>query len=156
MTQFADRPNTIPWPPILFIGTIVVANLLSWLMPLSLPFSGKLASIVGVILVTAGIALMGWAFLTFRRARTTIMPHRRSGSLITGGPFVLSRNPIYLSEVLALTGLALVNGSTWYLVLTPMFAFAITRLAIVREEAHMRARFGAAWEAYAAKVRRWL
>ena len=156
MTQFADRPNTIPWPPILFIGAIIMANLLSWLAPLALPISGALVQGGGVGLVTGGFVLMGWSFLTFRRARTTILPHQRSDALITTGPFTWSRNPIYLSEVLILSGLGLMNGWLWYLLLTPVFALAVTRLAIVREEAHMLARFGAEWEAYSATVRRWL
>jgi protein-S-isoprenylcysteine O-methyltransferase Ste14 len=99
---------------------------------------------------------MVWSFLTFRAEKTTILPHQGAERLIARGPFRLSRNPIYLSEAILLIGLSLANASLWYALITPVFMFAVTRLAIVREEAHLAARFGADWEIYARRVRRWL
>jgi protein-S-isoprenylcysteine O-methyltransferase Ste14 len=75
---------------------------------------------------------------------------------VTRGPFALSRNPIYLGEALILSGLAGIESSAGYAAAAALFVILVTRLAIVREEAHLAARFGAAWEAYAGRVRRWL
>jgi protein-S-isoprenylcysteine O-methyltransferase Ste14 len=103
-----------------------------------------------------GVALIGWAFLAFRSHKTTVLPHQRADALIASGPFAWSRNPIYLGEAVILTGLALYHGSLWHALAIPVFMLVLTKLAIEREEAHLAARFGDAWAAYRARVRRWL
>ncbi len=55
-----------------------------------------------------------------------------------------------------MAGFGFVGGSLWWWLLLPVFVMAVTRLAVVREEAHMAAKFGPVWEDYASRVRRWL
>jgi protein-S-isoprenylcysteine O-methyltransferase Ste14 len=156
MGNFDERPNRIPWPPILFGLALALGFFGGWLMPLApagWPF--PLAAI-GWAGVAGAVALMGWAFLAFRRAKANILPHRAATTVIATGPFAFSRNPIYLSEAIILASLAAATGSAWWLVAAGLFVSVATRLAIVREEAHMAAQFGAAWAEYAARVRRWL
>lgn len=155
MTDPADRPNRIPWPPILFLGALLAANILGPALPLPVRAPPAL-QLAGAAIAAAAIGLMLWAFIAFRQHETTVLPHRRSDALITAAPFSLSRNPIYLSEAVLLAGLGLVNGSAWYWLAIPAFMFAVTKLAIEREEAHLAARFGADWQAYSGRVRRWL
>jgi protein-S-isoprenylcysteine O-methyltransferase Ste14 len=156
MTPFQDRPNVIPWPPILFLGVLALAYLLSRVLPLALPGPVALFVPLGWLLVVASMGLMLWAFLAFRQHQTSVLPNRRADALITAAPFNISRNPIYLSEAVLLFGLGLVNGSLWYGLVVAPFMLAISRMAIIREEAHLAARFGAEWSTYAARVRRWL
>ena len=52
----------------------------------------------------AALALDISAALAFRRHRTTIMPNRPATALVTGGPFALSRNPIYVANTLLVGG----------------------------------------------------
>jgi protein-S-isoprenylcysteine O-methyltransferase Ste14 len=146
-----ERPNSIPWPPILFLGALLAANLLMWLLR-----PPQFLVVIGTTIVVASGGLMLWAFLAFRAHKTSVLPHRRSDALITSGPFSWTRNPIYLGEGVLLAGLALINGSIWYAAIIPPFLWTVTRLAIVREEAHLAARFGDAWTTYAARVRRWV
>jgi protein-S-isoprenylcysteine O-methyltransferase Ste14 len=156
MTPFQDRPNVIPWPPILFLGALALAYLLSRELPLLLPGPFALFVPVGWLLVVASLGFMLWAFLAFRQHQTSVLPNRRADSLITAAPFNISRNPIYLSEAVLLFGLGLVNASLWYVLVIAPFMLAVSRMAIIREEAHLAARFGSEWSAYAARVRRWL
>jgi protein-S-isoprenylcysteine O-methyltransferase Ste14 len=155
VTEPADRPNRIPWPPILFLGALLAANALRSVWPLSFDIAPMLRLFGGFVAVSA-LGTMAWAFLAFRAHQTSVLPHRRADALIETGPFAFSRNPIYLSEALLLAGLGLVNGSVWYWLVIPVFMLAVTRLAIAREEAHLQARFGPAWQGYATRVRRWL
>ena len=156
MTPFQDRPNVIPWPPILFLGALALAYLLSRVLPLLLPGPVALFVRVGWLLVVASLGFMLWAFLAFRQHQTSVLPNRRADALITAAPFNISRNPIYLSEAVLLFGLGLVNASLWYVLVIAPFMLAVSRMAIIREEAHLAARFGSEWSAYAARVRRWL
>ena len=151
----AESPNAIPWPPILFLSALGLAWVGTALSPLPLARPAPVAWTGGMIAM-AGLGLMAWAFIAFARAKANIRPDRAATHLIDSGPFAISRNPIYLSEALLLAGIGLWNGSLWYVLALTLFAPAVSRLAIRREEAHMEARFGEEWRAYAARVRRWL
>ncbi len=158
MTSPEDRPNRIPWPPLIYGGLALAAIALHWIAPL--PWPGGVLRIglaaAGICLACAAIALDVTAALAFRHHRTTILPHRGASSLITDGPFAKSRNPIYLANTLLVWGAGLLFGIGW-LVLAGLAGAVLTqKLAIAREERHLAARFGPAWEDYRARTPRWL
>src|ERR1043166_7913612 len=64
-------------------------------------------------LVLAGIALAGWGWLTFRRARTTTVPGRRSSQLVTWGPYRFTRNPMYAGLSVMYVGEAGLLHQVW-------------------------------------------
>ena len=109
-----------------------------------------------VALVIAGIVLMAWAVAAFRRHRTSVVPHQTPERIITSGPFALSRNPIYLGDVLVLTGAILWWGAWLALPLIPLFMALLARRFIAPEERRMKENFGAEFEAFTRKTRRWL
>jgi len=123
-------------------------------MPLGVRLPGWLR-LAGAILMLAGLALDGSAMLVMRRHRANVLPHRAATALVTAGPFALSRNPIYLGNTLLLAGAAVAFANPWLAAATAVTVPAVTVLAIRREERHMAARFGAAWQSYAARVPRW-
>jgi protein-S-isoprenylcysteine O-methyltransferase Ste14 len=150
------RPSAIPWPPILIAGGIIAAIVLGRVYPLPWPDLDDLpARIVGYGFGIAGLALMGWGFLTLHRAETTVLPHRRVDRLVTEGAFRFRRNPIYMGEALVFLGLAQITGNIWMAIMAPLFAILILVLAILPEERHLEARFGEAYLAYKARTRRW-
>lgn len=110
----------------------------------------------GWALVGLGLALMAVAALTMMRAGATVDPTRQPTALVTHGIFRLSRNPIYLGDVLILAGLCLAWQPLAALVLVPAFVLVISRRFIRREEAWLRDRDAAAFDAWAARTRRWL
>lgn len=158
MRDPAERPNSIPWPPLLYAGAAAVALLLHWVMPLPWP-DGPLQIVlaaIGLCLACGAIALDITAAIAFRRHRTTILPHRGASRLITEGPFSKSRNPIYVANTLLVFGAGLLFGIPWLLIAALLAAIATQKLAIEREERHLAARFGADWQAYASRTPRWL
>lgn len=158
MTDLRDRPNTIPWPPILFAGAGLVALGLQSVLPLPWPGGAASAALAmaGLLLAATGLALDLAAMLAFRRHQTTVLPHRGAARLITDGPFRLSRNPIYVGNTLLVAGAGLLFGVAWLIVAALAGAYATDRLAIAREERHLALRFGQAWSDYAARTPRWL
>ena len=84
------------------------------------------------------------------------MPTSPTTTVVETGVFRYSRNPIYLALTVALVALGFVFASGWFLVVAPAAVFAVTRLAIAREEAYLARKFGAPYLAYMARVRRWL
>ena len=101
-----------------------------------------------------GVAAVGG----FLRAGTTIDPVRvnRASSLVTDGVLGYTRNPMYLALAGALTAHAVARGSWAGLVPVAGFVWAVDRGQIAAEEAALRARFGPEYEAYAARVPRWI
>ncbi len=159
MSRIEERPNSLPWPPMIYLAAAALAILLHfWILPapwLPAPFSEFLFA-VGWLVVAGAIAIDIAAMRAMRRARTTIMPNRGSDHLVSSGPFSFTRNPIYLGNTMLMIGTGLIAGIAWFLVLAPVAAYATTKLAIEREEKHLEARFGKKYRDYRKKVRRWL
>ena len=153
-----DRPNAIPWPPILLVTTIALGVGLQWLVPLAWIYglAALEATVSGVTMIVAAFAIDIWSAIVFRKHKTTIMPHQRSARLVTRGPFRFSRNPIYVGNLMVVAGLGLVLSNLWLLILAPILGFALHKLAITREERHMEALFADQWRDYKARVRRWI
>ena len=71
------------------------------------------------------------------------------------GPFRFTRNPLYLGLALLYLGIALWLGVLWPVVLLPALILLVQQVVILREEAYLESRFGEAYRAYRARVRRW-
>ena len=106
----------------------------------------------------SGLAFNAAGFRTIRRAGSTIDPTRpaAASALVTGGPFRISRNPMYVGFTLMLLAWAAWLQSPWALAGPVLFALYLGRWQIVPEERALRAKFGAAYADYEARVRRWL
>jgi len=122
-----------------------------------LEFGGPPAvTVAGVILAVGGLALAFAGVAAVARHRTTIVPHRPVATLVTGGAYQLSRNPMYTGLALVYFGLALRFGSWWPLLLAAPVLIAVHRLVIRPEERYLSRRFGPAFADYRSRVRRWL
>ena len=144
-------------PPVMFLAVAAGMGIAAWFLPPS-----GLAGAPSQFLAAAFFLLAGLsgppAITTFRRNATTIDPVNidRASTLVTTGIYRWTRNPMYLSMTSLLASLAAFAAQP-VLVLGPVFfVWFITRYQIVPEERVMRQRFGAAYDAYAARVRRWL
>jgi len=145
---------TFDYPPVWLLGALALAKAETVL--LGPAFQLGALTVIGNLMFWAGLAIMGVAALSFLRARSTIVPHETPDKLITGGLYRLSRNPIYLADLMLLGGLSLVWGSVVGLVLVPVLARILTRRFIAPEETRLCARFGPDAEAFFARTRRWI
>ena len=150
-----DSPGVRFPPPFVYAGAVLGGYLLDRGWPL--PFGdGRWWEVVAAILV------VGWAVLTissfghFWRRRTTIIPNRPANALVVAGPYRFTRNPLYLALALLTSALAIVLN-TWWPVVLLVPALVIIRLTVIApEESYLRRRFGAEYEAYMRRVRRWI
>lgn len=153
--NIAERPNAIPWPPVLLVAGIAFGALLGMFLPLDVAIPTPLR-LAGFVLLATGIAFDVSAIFWMSRARTNILPHKAAGVLLTSGPFRVSRNPIYVGNTITLAAMGLAFSNLWYAIAAVVMALLLHRLAILREEAHLSARFGKARDDYAARIPRWL
>ena len=116
----------------------------------------RLWNLLGLIPIFLGVAINLSADSAFHQARTTVKPFEESSSLVTTGVFRISRNPMYLGFVLILIGIAILlrSLSTYLAILA--FVFLIYRTYISVEERMLAEKFGANWEQYKSRTRRWL
>ena len=144
---------TLDYPPLWLVFFLALAWGLSQWLPGGF---GGYGYWPGMALIVIGLGLMGVAAATMIRARTTVVPHETPSVLVDSGIFSLSRNPIYLGDVLVLLGAILIWNVATALLLVPALAAILHHRFILPEEARLRGAFGAAFDAYAARVRRWI
>lgn len=158
MVKTEDRgPAVVIHPPLLYGGALILALLLDWFLPLGLLTGlGDLRFLLAAAVGLPGVAIAAVAVLQFRRARTQVPTFRATSALVTDGLYRYSRNPIYVALILLQVALALLLGSAWMLVFTPLLAVATDLGVIRREEAYLEAKFGDSYRSYRQRVRRWL
>ncbi|AXC50398.1 isoprenylcysteine carboxylmethyltransferase family protein [Paracoccus suum] len=140
-------------PPFWVALALIAGWLVGGLWPV--PGAGWMHAI-GLLIAGVGALLIVAAALVMIRARTTVMPGRVPDAIVTDGVFRLSRNPIYLGDLLLAGGLLLLLGRPLGLIVLPALAALIQQRFILAEEAGLRCHFGPAFQAYASRVRRWI
>ena len=149
------RPATFFPPPLIYFGGLALAWRLNHLLPLQINF-GQMGSGIGWGLVGLGLLGFGWALTAIWSHGTTVNPYKAASALVTSGPFRFSRNPIYVSDWLVYAGVTFLLQTGWSLLLAPL-VWVLVRYTVIRhEEAHLQAKFGAAYVDYCKTTRRWL
>ncbi|KJJ95864.1 MULTISPECIES: methyltransferase family protein [Pseudomonas] len=135
----------------------IISGLLMWLAvrPIA-PLGGRLWLALLVVLAGAAVCLAGVA--SFRRARTTVNPLKpeSASSLVVAGIYRHTRNPMYLGFAIILLGWCVFLGSALAVLGVAAFVLYIGRFQIRPEERALRELFGAEFEAFCGRVRRWV
>jgi protein-S-isoprenylcysteine O-methyltransferase Ste14 len=107
--------------------------------------------------LAVGALLLLWCVREFAIAgRGTLAPWSPPQQLVVTGPYRFSRNPMYIAVLVMLLGWAELFGIAplWYYLVVVAVAF---HLRVVFGEEPWQARtFGADWQAYRARTKRWL
>lgn len=145
-------------PPLWFAAAFLAGWGLQYLVPITIRSTEivRASHAIGFGLLVCGGLLALFCLGLFAVARTTFIPFSRSSSLVTRGPYRVSRNPMYLSLVLAYLGFVGSFVQPWSLLLLPIPLMIVNWIVIPFEEARLREAFGSAYEDYCAKVRRWI
>ena len=144
-------------------GTFFVGFLLVFLPARVLTWSGITAPaplgalpIVGIVVAIAGAAVAASCILTFAFVgRGTPAPFDPPRQLVVRGPYRFVRNPMYLGAAAALLGAALYYQSLALAVYAIVFLLAMHAFVMFYGEPALRRRFGAAYEDYCRRIKRW-
>ena len=152
--QESDHSGMVAPPPLIYAAPLGLGLALGRVLP------GKLlpepARVLGWPLLGAGVALIAWFVLTLRAARTPLDPREPVTTLVSSGPYRLTRNPAYLGMAMIYAGVALLANALWAALLLPGALLAIRRGVIDREERYLERRFGDEYVRYRSRVRRWV
>lgn len=128
------------------------------ILPVLAPYSVlAIAEALGVLLLMAvTIALFVSASHAMGRNWSIVARTREDHELVTWGPFAVIRHPIYTALFAFMLAMALAFGH-WRGLLpgVPLYWLG-TWLRVAEEEKLLRAQFGSAYEAYAARVTRFV
>jgi protein-S-isoprenylcysteine O-methyltransferase Ste14 len=144
-------------PPLTFLGLVVTGPLIDRLFGIApLHIAQPVRSILVILLVVAGLAIVLAAIRNFARAGTRVEPWAPSSAIVSNGIYRFTRNPMYIGMALVMLGLALVIGSPASVVMVAVGLIIVDLFVIRREEAYLEAKFGEDYRAYRTRVRRWL
>jgi protein-S-isoprenylcysteine O-methyltransferase Ste14 len=112
---------------------------------------------LGIALMVAGGTLAFACVATFvTRGEGTPAPFDPPRKFVASGPYKFVRNPMYVGGFMVLFGFGLYEQSAAILLFTLPWLLSAHLFVIAYEEPHLRATFGATYEAYCRSVRRWL
>lgn len=134
---------------------IILSLVMHLILPIGIVIHPPL-TYIGLAVIVAGVGLNVSAVGHLKRKRTTLTFGERSRVLATEGPYRISRNPIYLSGVILLLGVAVFLGSLTTFVFPVILFLLLDRIHIPDEEIQLEKEFGAEYLSYKRAVRRWL
>jgi protein-S-isoprenylcysteine O-methyltransferase Ste14 len=148
-----DSPNVVALPPVIYsLGFLAGYGCNIWW---GLSFGVGNAVAFGWVLVAGGVLLALWAAWRFRRAGTNIHPTHPTTSLVIAGPYLVTRNPMYVALAVAHIGLAGVLDAPVallaLLVILPTMHWGV----VLREEAYLETKFGEDYLRYKQTTKRY-
>ena len=144
-------------PPVVPVVLLVFALVLDAVAaPLGLAPFGLARWAGGGVLTAAGIGLLAAAGGLFRKTGQDPKPWEPAPELIVEGIYRITRNPMYVGFGAMQAGLGMLFESYLPGLLVPLTWWIIYLIAIRHEEVYLREKFGAEYEAYLGRVRRWL
>jgi protein-S-isoprenylcysteine O-methyltransferase Ste14 len=143
----------VPW---VFILTYLGGAGLELVCPSHFPQSAAISfRLGGGMLLLTGAVVALWCLVIFHMNRTTTVPGKASSRLVTWGPYRVSRNPMYVSLVIAYLGEAGILLQAWPVACLPFTIAYLNWLVIPVEETKLQEVFGETYERYRLQVRRW-
>ncbi|MBL7961857.1 isoprenylcysteine carboxylmethyltransferase family protein [bacterium] len=128
--------------------------LITIIVPVSLLYSSRVTSIIGIMLLVTGFCLAGFALFHLGESVAVGLPDRET-ALKTRGLYRFSRNPVYVG------GILMCIGSCLYVIhflniLLFIIALMIHHAIILKEEEYLEKKFGPAWLEYKKRVPRYI
>jgi protein-S-isoprenylcysteine O-methyltransferase Ste14 len=113
-------------------------------------WQGSLAAdlmfLAGLMLAAAGMVGRIWCLV--------YSSGYKSSQLVTAGPYVVSRNPLYFFSFVGLIGIGLSTATLMLTTLVVLFFWSVYPAVIDGEEEFLRAKFGAQYAAYCERTPR--
>ncbi len=145
------------YPPLLAAGLLIATLILHLLGgPHHYPHRVQVHEFIGLLTAVVGAWFSAFAAGVFTGRNTTLNPYGEPAQLVDAAPFTFTRNPMYAGVATLLLGFALFFWSPVMLLAPIIFFLVIDRAVIPREEQNLERIFGAAYQDYQRRVRRWL
>ena len=111
--------------------------------------------ILGSVVIAVGFAVFVASLISFGSSWRIGIDKKKPGALVTTGIFSVTRNPIFLFLDLYFLGTWLICPNLFFGI-SALVVIAGTHWQILQEEEFLGKQYGAEYEEYARKVRRYL
>jgi protein-S-isoprenylcysteine O-methyltransferase Ste14 len=144
-------------PPVYFFACLGCGLLLEHFYPVCIILLAYIPRDItgGALIFTSGFLVVS-AFFELIKNKTTFHTSKSTAMIVKEGVYRFSRNPLYLSLLLLLSGIAVFLSSLWLFLTIPILYILLLFKAVKPEEAYLTQKFGSEYLTYAAKTRRWI
>ena len=150
-----DNPGVIAFPPLIWLVNAVISVLVHLFVQIPIMRYG-ICLVCGIVFIILAPTLALSAFRTMKSAGTNVHPSEPALTIVRGGPFRFTRNPLYLALCLLQIALGFFLND-W---ITLLFVVPLTVIfhygVVLREERYLTAKFGESYLQYKREVHRWI
>ena len=151
----SDNAGVIAFPPLIWAMGAVISALVHFFV-IRVPIMRYSISLVcGIVLVILAPTLALSALVVMKKAGTNVNPSEPALTIVRGGPFRFTRNPMYLALCLLQVALGFFLNDWITLLFVVPLALILHYGVILREERYLTAKFGEPYLQLKRDVRRW-
>ena len=155
MDKPLDNPGVIAFPPLIWLVNALTSVVVHLFIRLPI-MKYSICLVCGMVFIILAPTLALSALRTMKAAGTNVHPSEPALTLVRGGPFCFTRNPMYLALCLVQVALGFfLNDWITLLFVVPLvliFHYGV----VLREERYLAAKFGEPYLQYKRQVRRWI
>ena len=151
-----DNPGIIAFPPLIWLVGAVISALVHFFLIRVPIMSYGTCLVCGIALVILAPTLALSALVSMKTAGTNVDPAKPALTIVRGGPFRFTRNPMYLALCLLQIALGFFLNDWITLLFVIPLALILHYGVILREERYLTAKFGEPYLELKRDVHRWL
>ena len=154
MAHLGNSPGIMIPPFLIYFTGFLFSYAIDRFYPIPM-FDPPLSIVLAVIAVIPSAVFGLWSLLEFWRAKTSLLPHRPSSSMVIVVPYRVTRNPMYVSLTIFYVSLGFLLSISLAFIILPAVIFIINIYVIRREELYLESKYGEQYRAYKKQVGRW-
>lgn len=144
-------------PPIVFFTFLFIGFVVHWFFPVNfIVHKWSIRLFIGIPMIILSGIIAFTAFKFMKKNETDIIFNKPTTKIIRTGPFRYTRNPLYLSLLLAFGSIAIFINSSWLLALLVLLFIVFNFGIVVWEERYLEECFKEEYLQYKKNVRRWI
>ena len=155
MDKPPDNPGVIAFPPLIWLVNAVTSVVVHLFIRLPM-MKYSICLVCGMIFIMLAPALALSALRTMKAAGTNVLPSEPALTIVRGGPFRFTRNPMYLALCLLQVALGFFLNDWITLLFVVPLVLVFHYGVVLREERYLTAKFGEPYLQYKREVRRWI
>lgn len=144
-------------PPIVFFALMLIGFICQGLFPLNFMINNWPSRLLIALplFIASGLTAIN-ALTIMKKNSTAVNFNNPTTKFIVAGSFRFTRNPLYLSLLLVMAGIAVVANSAWHLIAFIILFLFLNFGIVVLEEQYLENCFGKEYTQYKSRVRRWI
>jgi protein-S-isoprenylcysteine O-methyltransferase Ste14 len=152
----SDNAGVIAFPPAIWLVNAGISVLVHFFLVQVRITNYGICLVCGIIVLTIAPALALSALATMRKAGTNVHPSEPALTIVRGGPFRFTRNPMYLALCLLQLALGFFVNDWITVVFVVPLGIVLHYGVVLREERYLTVKFGESYLELKRRVRRWI